>query len=102
MRRIIVSKLLISPPRHVRYWAVKPIVLMLEITGGGATIPPQKNSCKGNFTLGARGFSCAVSGFGQVLKSDFAARVFCTREKKPLVPKVGKLVFKKNPARGDT
>ena len=23
-----------------------------------------------NYTLGARGFSCAVSGFGQVLKSD--------------------------------
>ena len=32
--------------------------------------------------LGARGFSCAVSGFGQVLKSDlrgFAARVFGLR-----------------------
>ena len=58
-------------------------------------------------TLGARGFSCAVSGFGQVLKSDprFAARVFGLRpntcrsaadetklpvahEKKPLVPRV--------------
>ena len=86
------------------------------ITGGGATIP-QKNSCKGNFILGARGFSCAVSGFGQVLKSGFAARVFCQRPKtcrpaadeaprhtreKHLVPRVGKLVFKKNPARGDT
>ena len=30
-------------------------------------------------TLGARGFSCAVSGFGQVLKSGFAARVFGVR-----------------------
>ena len=33
-------------------------------------------------TLGARGFSCAVSGFDQVLKSDlrgFAARVFGLR-----------------------
>ena len=63
-------------------------------------------------TLGARGFSYAVSGFGQVLKSDprvfsrgFAARVFGlrpntrrstadetklsdAREKKPLVPRV--------------
>ena len=49
-------------------------------------------------TLGARDFSCAVSGFGQVLKSDprFAARVFglrptkllVTREKKSLVPRV--------------
>ena len=36
-----------------------------------------------SLTLGARGFQCAVSGFGQVLKSDprvfsrcFAARVF--------------------------
>ena len=61
-------------------------------------------------TLGARGFSCAVSGFGQVLKSGFAARVFgvrpntCrppadetklpdAREKKPLVPRVGKHAF---------
>ena len=61
-------------------------------------------------TLRARGFSCAVSGFGQVLKSDFAARVFgvrpntCrpvadetklpdAREKKPLVPRVGKHAF---------
>ena len=32
-------------------------------------------------TLGARGFSCAVSGFGQVLKSGFPARVFCQRPK---------------------
>ena len=63
-------------------------------------------------TLGARGFSCAVSGFGQVLKSDprenfFLAtsplvssafgrrrvglrptKVLVTREKKPLVPRV--------------
>ena len=98
----IISKLLISPPRHGRYWAVKPIALPGDNS-------PKKNSCKGNFTLGARGFSCAVSGF--------AARVFCqrpktcrpaadeapvTRENKPLVPRVGKLVFKKNPATGDT
>ena len=59
-------------------------------------------------TLGARGFSCVVSGFDQVLKSDprgFATRVFdlrpntcrpaadetklpVAREKKPLVPRV--------------
>jgi len=51
-------------------------------------------------TLGARGFSCAVSGFGQVLKSDphFPARVFGLRptkrsspshtRKKPPVPRV--------------
>ena len=59
-------------------------------------------------TLGARGFSCAVSGFDQVLKSDprgFATRVFdlrpntcrpaadetklpVAREKKPQVPRV--------------
>ena len=34
-------------------------------------------------TLGSRGFSCAVSGFDQVLESDprFAARVFCLRPK---------------------
>ena len=62
----IISKLLISPPRHGRYWAVKPIALPGDNS-------PQKNSCKGNFTLGARGFSCAVSGF--------AARVFCQRPK---------------------
>ena len=57
-----------------------------------------------NLTLGARGFSCAVSGFGQVLKSDFAARLFglrpktcrrptkllVKREKKPLLPRVPK------------
>ena len=30
-------------------------------------------------TLGARGFSCAIFGFGQVLKSGFAARVFGVR-----------------------
>ena len=47
-------------------------------------------------TLGARGFSCAVSGFGQVLKSDlrgFAPRR--TREKTAgsqgtVFPKLGK------------
>ena len=61
-------------------------------------------------TLGARGFSYAVPGFGQVLKSGFTARVFdvrpntCrpaadetelpdAREKKPLVPRVGKHAF---------
>ena len=49
-------------------------------------------------TLGARGFSCAVSDFGQVLKSD-PLRRSCrpaadetkfpiAREKKPLVPRV--------------
>ena len=59
----IISKLLISPPRHGRYWAVKPIALP------GDNSP--KNSCKGNFTLGARGFSYAVFGF--------AARVFRRR-----------------------
>ena len=54
-------------------------------------------------TLGARGFSCAVSGFGQVLKSDPREKLFfflaaspaadktklpVAREKKPLVPRV--------------
>ena len=55
-------------------------------------------------TLGARGFSCAVSGFGQVLKSDPAplvssafgrrcvglrpTKLLVTRKKKPLVPRV--------------
>ena len=40
-------------------------------------------------TLGARGFSCAVSGFGQALKSDrrgFAARVFGLRPTKRSSP----------------
>ena len=32
-------------------------------------------------TLGARGFSCAVSGFGQVLKSDTREAPCCSREK---------------------
>ena len=54
-------------------------------------------------TLGARGFSCAVSGFRQVLKSDPREKLFffrrgiglrpmkllVAREKKPLVPRVG-------------
>ena len=65
-----------------------------------------------SFSLGARGFSCAVSGFGQVSKSDprekLRARVFGLRpntcrpaadetnlsvahERKPLVPRV--LIF---------
>ena len=63
---------------------------------------------RGSVTLGARDFSCAVSGFGEVLRSDpreklfsrgVAARVFgrrprrptkllVTREKKSLVPRV--------------
>ena len=34
------------------------------------------------FTLGARGFSGAVSGFGQVLKSDFTVHVFGLRQMK--------------------
>ena len=38
-------------------------------------------------TLGARGFSCAVSSFGQVLKSDTREAPRCSREK-PLVPRV--------------
>ena len=64
------------------------------------------NPCPFLPTLGARGFSCAVSGFSQVLKSDPRfARVFglwpntcrlaayqtklpVAREKKPLVPRV--------------
>ena len=32
-------------------------------------------------TLGARAFSCAVSGFGQVLKSDTREAPHCSREK---------------------
>ena len=52
-------------------------------------------------TLGARGFLCAVSGFGQVLKSDprgkpntsrpvaDETKLPVAREKKPLVPRVG-------------
>ena len=50
-------------------------------------------------TLGARGFSCAVSGFGQALKSNLRENVRTrvglrpcrspfTREKNPLVPRV--------------
>ena len=54
-----------------------------------------------NLTLGARGFSCAVSGFGQVLKSDFAAcrrptKLLVKREKKPLVPRVPKPITGQN------
>ena len=55
---------------------------------------------KDRFPLGARGFSCALSGFGQVLKSDPRLRsntcrpvadetkLPVAREKKPLVPRV--------------
>ena len=51
-------------------------------------------------TLGSRGFSCAVSGFIQVLKSDlrvssrarvlglWPTKLLVTRKKKPLVPRV--------------
>ena len=40
-------------------------------------------------TLGARGFSWAVSGFGQVLKNDpRPTKLLVAREKKPLVPRV--------------
>ena len=38
----IISKLLISPPCHGRYWTVKPIVSVLEITRGGTPIPKKK------------------------------------------------------------
>ena len=39
----------------------RPRILLTDnIQNGG--------SCGVNYTLGARGFSCAVSGFGQVLK----------------------------------
>ena len=59
------------------------------------------------YTLGARGFSCAVSGFGQVLKSDPRRRsclrpsadetkLPVAREKKPLVPRVTLLRFFSN------
>ena len=68
------------------------------------------SKCYQNLTLGARDFSCAVSGFGQVLKSDFAARLFglrpktcrrptkllVKREKKPLVPRVPKPITGQN------
>ena len=45
---------------------------------------------KWNPTLGARGLACAVSCFGQVLKSDLRvfSRGFVAREKKPLVSRV--------------
>ena len=55
---------------------------------------------QGAYTLGARGFSCVVSGFGQVLKSDPPEHVSAcsgrseapvAREKKPLVPRVRRL-----------
>ena len=59
------------------------------------------------YTPGARGFSCAVSGFGQVLKSDPLRRsclrpsadetkLLVAREKKPLVPRVTLLRFFSN------
>ena len=48
-----------------------------------------------SFTLGARGFSCAVYGLGQVLKSVSAAdetKVPVARKKKPPVPRVGFII----------
>ena len=37
-------------------------------------------------TLGARGFYCGVSGFGQVLQP---TKLLIVREKKPRVPRIG-------------
>ena len=66
--------------RLVWAWIV-PVCPLLPLVRGRASV-----------TLGARDFSCAVSGFGQVLKSDrreklfslgFAARVFGRRPRRP-------------------
>ena len=47
-----------------------------------------------NATLGARDFSCAVSGFGQVFVSAFGRKgIPAGCEKKPLVPRVGACKF---------
>ena len=51
------------------------------------------------FTLGSRGFSCAVSGFGPLVSSALGRRrvglwptkLLVAREKKPLVPRVHKI-----------
>ena len=40
------------------------------------------------FTLGARDFSCAVSGFGQVFISDPREKQLSCAREKPLVPRV--------------
>ena len=98
----IISKLLISPPRHGRYWAVKPIVLpgdnsqkkiparetlpwVPEAFHTRFPVSPLVSSAKGRRRVGLR-----------------PTKLLVTREKKPLVPRVGKLVLKKNPATGDT
>ena len=98
----IISKLLISPPRHGRYWAVKPIALpgdnspkkiparetlpwVPEAFHARFPVSPLVSSAKDRRRIGLR-----------------PTKLLVTREKKPLVPRVGKLVFKKNPARGDT
>ena len=90
-----------------RTWIISVIsaVILLELQKFGPTFS-SSNPCPSLPTLRARGFSCAVSGFGQVLKSDPRfARVFglwsktcrlaadetklpVAREKKPLVPRV--------------
>ena len=61
-----------------RTWIISVIsaVILLELQKFGPTFS-SSNPCPSLPTLRARGFSCAVSGFGQVLKSDPRfARVF--------------------------
>ena len=48
----IVSKLVISPPCHGRYWAVKPIIFNIGVRNNRRWGDiPKKNSCKGNLSL---------------------------------------------------
>ena len=94
----IISKLLISPPRHGRYWAVKPIALPGDNSPkkipARETLPWVPEVFHKRFPVSPLVSSEDVSACGR--------RSSRHTENKPLVPRVGKLVFKKNLATGDT
>ena len=87
----IISKLLISPPRHGRYWAVKPIALPGDNS-------PKKIPARETLPWVPEVFrrSCLPKTCRPA-----ADEAPVTRENKPLVPRVGKLVFKKILATGN-
>ena len=98
----IISKLLISPPRHGRYWAVKPIALPGDNSPkkipARETLPWVPEVFHTRFPV-----SPLVSSRQRPKTCRPAAdEAPVTRENKPLVLRVRKLVFKKNPATGDT
>ena len=94
----IISKLLISPPRHGRYWAVKPIALPGDNSPKKFLQGKLHPGCQRFFI---RGFRFRRSCLPKTCRPA-ADEAPVTRENKPLVPRVGKLVFKKNLATGNT